>query len=47
MVPILLRKVCVDADEQYKLVGECHCQGLRPGDEAAPTAGLEEMIELH
>jgi hypothetical protein len=44
-VPIMLRKAGGNPDEQYKLVGECHCQGLRTGG-VAPTMGAEETIEV-
>jgi Heterokaryon incompatibility protein (HET) len=44
-IPIMLRKAGNDLDEQYKLVGECYCHGLRAAG-AEPTMGAEETIEI-
>jgi hypothetical protein len=43
-VPIMLRKADSDADKRYRLVGECHCQGLRTSGVPPPIDG--EMIEI-
>jgi hypothetical protein len=44
-IPIILRKAGDDLGEQYKLVGECYCHGLRAAG-AEPTTGAEETIEI-
>jgi Heterokaryon incompatibility protein (HET) len=43
-VPIMLRKADSDADKRYRLVGECHCQGLRTT--GVPPPSDAEMIEI-
>lgn len=44
-IPIMLRKVGDDPDDQNKLVGECYCHGLKAAG-AEPITGPEETIQI-